>query len=126
MVLWVLLTLKNFQKITISEKCCNNNNSDNPLTSRRTDGDKNGLRCAVCYRAASLSNLGYLADTKADIHFIWPQPHNSMYVHVSEPILARVNNFPKSKKRFTMEDQSSSFLVLVKLYSRLDRAYLSA
>ena len=30
----------------MSEKCCNNNsnkhnNSDNPLTSRRTDGDKN-------------------------------------------------------------------------------------
>ena len=26
----------------MSEKCCNNNNSDNPLTSRRTDGGKKG------------------------------------------------------------------------------------
>ena len=27
----------------MSEKCCNSNNSsDNPLTSRRTDGGKNG------------------------------------------------------------------------------------
>ena len=26
----------------MSEKCRNNNNSDNPLTSRRTDGGKNG------------------------------------------------------------------------------------
>ena len=25
----------------MSEKCCNNNNSDNPLTSRHTDGGKN-------------------------------------------------------------------------------------
>ena len=27
----------------MSEKCCNNNNSDNPLTSRLTNGGKNGL-----------------------------------------------------------------------------------
>ena len=29
----------------MSEKCHNNNNSDNQLTSRRTDGGKNGLLC---------------------------------------------------------------------------------
>ena len=33
---WALVTLNIFQKIRMSEKC--RNNSDNPLTSRRTDG----------------------------------------------------------------------------------------
>ena len=51
-------TLKNFQKMRMSEKCPNNNNnkhknnnnkhnnnnnSDNPLTSRRTDGGKKSV-----------------------------------------------------------------------------------
>ena len=38
------LLLKIFQKMRMSEKCRNkhnNNNSNNPLTSRRTDGGKN-------------------------------------------------------------------------------------
>ena len=38
--IWALFTLKIFQKMRMSEKC-RNNNSDNPLTSRRTDGGKN-------------------------------------------------------------------------------------
>ena len=38
---WTLFTFKKFpKKMRMSEKC-RNNNSDNPLTSRRTDGGKN-------------------------------------------------------------------------------------
>ena len=36
-----LIYLKIFQNMRMSDKRCNNNNSDNPLTSRCTDGGKN-------------------------------------------------------------------------------------
>ena len=36
----------------MSKKCCNNNNSDNPLTSCRTDGGKNET-LAIYYLVAS-------------------------------------------------------------------------
>ena len=39
-VVWALYILKIFQKMRMSEKWHNNNNSDNPLTSYRTDGCK--------------------------------------------------------------------------------------
>ena len=42
-----LIYLKNVPKMRMSEKCCNNNkhnNSDNPLTSRRTEGGKNSTK----------------------------------------------------------------------------------
>ena len=47
--IWALFTLKVFQKrVRMSEKCRDNNkrnnNSDKPLTSRRTDGGKNVSR----------------------------------------------------------------------------------
>ena len=37
-----LFTLKIFQKMRMSEKCCNN--SDNPLTSCRTNGGKKNVK----------------------------------------------------------------------------------
>ena len=41
-VAWTFMSTVHFQKMRMSEKYCNNNhNSDNPLTSRRTDGGKN-------------------------------------------------------------------------------------
>ena len=42
----------------MSEKYCTNNNSDNPLTSRRTDGGKNVLQ-----RRSRKAFIGFTATT---------------------------------------------------------------
>ena len=52
--MWAFFTLKILHKMRMSEKCRNNNktyndNSDNALTSRRTDGGKHILGAFFCY-----------------------------------------------------------------------------
>ena len=69
--IWALFTLKSSEKMRILEKC-RNNHSDNPLTSRRTDGGKTIVCVGILfdqYATVCLSDLGCWARPYREIRF---------------------------------------------------------
>ena len=95
------MLLKFFQNMRMSEKCRNNNNSDYPLTSRRTGGGKKNKFPVVFGRSRSKTHILYTEQqykqrrtikiTQHQILIIFRRPNNNTHINSEQSIYNSCN-----------------------------------